>query len=84
MDFAEHVVGLVRGQLKQHPAFKGTTRDDFDLYLADLERAIREDFEDEVAGIERGAYEEGRSDVEFEIEMRAWEAKKKNKKRAAA
>jgi len=87
-DFASHVTDLVRDLLKAHPAFAAMKRGDYDLYLADLENNVREDFESWADGIASVAYEDGRADAEFEAELKAEATKKKQgtkqRKRAAA
>jgi hypothetical protein len=77
-DFADYVVDLVREQLRRMPAFKGVTRDDFDNNIfADLERDIRDALEVEIEGLEDAAYRCGRDDAEYEAELKAEAAKKK-------
>jgi hypothetical protein len=75
-DFADQVIGLVRDQLRRHPAFVGVTRDEFDnAVLADLECDIRRGFEEWTDEVVREAMLE---------EMKAEKKKKRNTKRRAA
>jgi hypothetical protein len=76
-DFADFLIGLVRKHLRQHPAFAAARRDDFDLYLADLENDFRHELERQDAATEREAYEQGRADAEDD--MAEEEAKRKSK-----
>jgi hypothetical protein len=61
-DFADYLTGLVRKHLRQHPAFADVSRDDFDLFLADLENDFRDELEQETQAEYRAAYDEGRAD----------------------
>jgi hypothetical protein len=83
-DFADFLIGLVREHLRQHPAFAAARRDDFDLYLADLENDFRHELEQQDAATEREAYEQGRADAEDDMAAAgaaaaAAEAKRKSK-----
>jgi hypothetical protein len=80
-DIIDHLLAHVRDLLRQHPPFRGMTRDDIDNgVIAALESSIRRDLEHWIAATADEIRSEIEADLEFAAEMEAAAKKAKRAK----